>query len=183
MELTRDGTEIAFTWVPGHVGNRRNLVADTAAKDALDDDISGKPIPFSDLKSHVNRYVLELWQSEWKEFPENKLHKIISKLKGLHNLSSDKQKRRDLISRLRIGHSSITHSFLLKGEEPPVCFACDRKITVEDILPFCSDFIETREKHFTAQSLLCFSFSEYQYFWQTINLLIVFGSVCVLSNF
>ena len=64
-----------------------------------------------------------------------------------------------------------------------MCFACDRKITVEDILPFCSDFIETRERHFTAQSLLCFSFSEYQYFWQTINLLIVFGSVCVLSNF
>ena len=95
MELTRDGMEIAFTWVPGHVGNRRNLVADTAAKDALDEDISGKLIPFSDLKSHVNRYVLELWQSEWKEFPENKLHKIISKLKGLHNLSSDKQKRRD----------------------------------------------------------------------------------------
>ena len=95
MELTRDGTEIAFTWVSGHVGSRGNLVADTAAKDALDDDISGKLIPFSDLKSHVNRYVLELWQSEWKEFPENKLHKIISKLKGLHNLSSDKQKRRD----------------------------------------------------------------------------------------
>ena len=88
-----------------------------------------------------------------------------------------------MISRLHIGHSSITHSFLLKGEEPPVCFACDRKITVKDILPFCSDFIETRERHFTAQSLLCFSFSEYQYFWQTINLLIVFGSVCVLSNF
>lgn len=66
----------------------------TAAKDALDDDISGKLIPFSDLKSRVNRYVLEIWQSEWKEFPENKLHKIISKLKGLHNLSSDKQEKR-----------------------------------------------------------------------------------------
>ena len=93
MELTRDGTEIAFTWVPGHVGNRRNLVADTAAKDALDDDISGKPIPFSDLKSHVNRYVLELWQSEWKEFPENKLHKIISKFKAQLVLGQTEEKR------------------------------------------------------------------------------------------
>ena len=30
-----------------------------------------------------------------------------------------------VIARLRIGHSFITHSFLLKGEEPPMCIRCD----------------------------------------------------------
>ena len=38
-ELTRDRREIAFIWVPGHVGIRGNLAADSAAKDALDGDI------------------------------------------------------------------------------------------------------------------------------------------------
>ena len=33
-------------------------------------------IPFSDLKSHANKNILELWQSEWDEFPRNKLHEI-----------------------------------------------------------------------------------------------------------
>ena len=52
MELTRDGRETVFIWVPGHVHIRGN----SAAKDALDGDI-----PF--LKSRVNKHMLELWQS------------------------------------------------------------------------------------------------------------------------
>ena len=55
---------------------RGNLTADSAAKDALIDDISNELISSSNLKSCVNKYVLELWQSEWDEFPENKLRKV-----------------------------------------------------------------------------------------------------------
>ena len=54
---------------------------------------------------------------------------------------------------LHIGHSFITHSFLLKGEEPPMCIGCDKRLTIEHILLTCSDFNEMRESHFTAQSL------------------------------
>ena len=64
IEMTRDGREIVFIWVPGHVGIRENSAADSAAKDALDGDISVELIPFSDLKSRTNKYILELWQSE-----------------------------------------------------------------------------------------------------------------------
>ena len=52
-----------------------------------------------------------------------------------------------------ISHSFITHSFLLKGEEPPVSIGCDKHLTIEHILLTFSDFIEMRESHFTAQSL------------------------------
>ena len=92
-EMTRDGRETVFIWVPGHVGIRGNLAADSAAKDALDGDISVELIPFSDLKSCTNKYILELWQSEWDEFLENKLY--ISNVKRMYCLSLDKQKRRD----------------------------------------------------------------------------------------
>ena len=57
------------------------------------------------------------------------------------------------MARLHIGYSFITHSFLLKGEEPPVCIGCDKRLTVEHILLTCSDFIEIRESHLTAKSL------------------------------
>ena len=56
MELTRKGLEIIFIWVPGHFSIRGNSAADSAAKDALDGDISDELIPFSDLKSRVTKH-------------------------------------------------------------------------------------------------------------------------------
>ena len=69
--MTREGRKIIFIWVPGHVGIRGNLAADSAAKDALIGDILVELIPFSDLKPLTDKYILELWQSEWDEFLEN----------------------------------------------------------------------------------------------------------------
>ena len=82
MDLTKDGKEIVFVWVPGRVGIRGNSAADAAAKDALAGGTSVELIPFSDSKSRANKYILELWQSEWDELPGNKLHKIFPVLKN-----------------------------------------------------------------------------------------------------
>ena len=58
-----------------------------------------------------------------------------------------------VLSRLHIGHLYVTHSFLLKGEEPPVCIRCDELLTIENMVLFCSDLIDIRELHFTARTL------------------------------
>ena len=58
-----------------------NSAADSAAKDALVGDILVELIPFSDIKAHTNKYILDLWQLEWDEFLENKLHKIFPDLR------------------------------------------------------------------------------------------------------
>ena len=63
MEMTRDGRDIVFIWVPGHVGIRGNSAADSVAKDALVGDISVELILFSDLKSYEKRTVA-VWV-EW----------------------------------------------------------------------------------------------------------------------
>ena len=56
MDLIKDGKEVVYVWLPGHVGISGNLAADSAAKDALDGDVSDEYIPFSDLKPRLNNY-------------------------------------------------------------------------------------------------------------------------------
>ena len=118
-----------------------------------------EPIPFSGLKPSTNKYILELWQSEWDKFPENKLYNIFPVLKECISCPRKNRKEETVMARLHIRHSFLTHSFLLKGEEPPMCIGCDKRLTIEHILLTCSDFIEIRESHFTAKSL-CILFKD-----------------------
>ena len=50
--------QVTYLLAPGQVGVRRNSAADSAARDALDGDISDELIPFS--KTRVNKYLLQL---------------------------------------------------------------------------------------------------------------------------
>ena len=52
----------------------------------------------------------------------------------------------------------MSHSFLLKGEEPPVCITCNELQPVKHILLFYSDLIEIRRKE-TFYSLATVDFS------------------------
>ena len=63
--------------------------------------------------------------------------------------------RRDevVLTRLHVGHSFLTHSFYFKGEDSPMCFACDEVLSVEHVLLHCADLIDVRHKHFTSHSM------------------------------
>ena len=92
---------------------------------------------------------MELWQSEWDEFPGNKLYKIFPVLKKIIVFCPrTNRKEETVMARLHIGHSFITHSFLLKGEEPPVCIGCDKRLTIEHIL-FVRIVLEKREPFYS----------------------------------
>jgi len=62
--------------------------------------------------------------------------------------------RRDtvLLNRLRIGHTRLTHSFLLSGDLPE-CGICQCPLTVKHILVECVDLKDVRNKHFVASSI------------------------------
>ena len=55
-QLIQEERDIVFVCVSDHVGIRGNSAADSAAKDALDGNISDELIPFSDLKPCLNNY-------------------------------------------------------------------------------------------------------------------------------
>ena len=77
---------------------------------ALQKDISSCFISYTDTYQYISPYVRDMWQS--------KLH-ATKPLIG-EQPSAYRSVRRDevVLSRLRLGHSYLTHSYLLKGEPP-----------------------------------------------------------------
>ena len=50
-------------------------------------------------------------------------------------------------------HFFLTHFYVLKGEESPVCIPCDRLCSIEHLLTGCVDLIEWRRQIFKTESL------------------------------
>ena len=112
-------------------------------------------MPFSDLKPLTPKYVCEIWQKEWDEtvLVSNKFHEILPKLPDKLLSFCNTRKETTVLNRLHIGHSYLTHSFILRKEVAPVCVACDAVITVKHILTERADLLEIRKKYFEERSL------------------------------
>ena len=65
----------------------------------------------------------------------------------------ESRKEEAVLCRLRIGHTYFTHSFLLKGEDPPECIACQESYTVKHILLDCGDLAFIRQRFYRTTSL------------------------------
>ena len=135
-KINADQTEIVFMWVPGHDAIRGNEAADRAAKKALDRKPTADLMPFSDLRPITAKYVCQVWQKEWDEtgLVSNKFHEILPKLPDKLLSFCNTRKENTVLNRLHIGHSFLTHSFILRKEEALVCNACNVVLTVKQIL-------------------------------------------------
>ena len=124
--------EILFCWLPSHVGIKGNEAADVKAKASLDLEISNFKLPCTDFKLFINRYILSRWQLSWDRATFNKLHEIKPVL-GKNNIYRSLGREEVVLTRLRIGHTRLTHSYLLKREDQPFCISCNEPFTVKTL--------------------------------------------------
>ena len=127
-----------FCWVPSHVSIQGNERVDALAKLALNEPCTNIKIPYTDLIYYAKFYLRQKWQTFWDQQTQNKLHSVQPEL-GLWPDSSQERRRDELVlSRLRIGHTYLTHRHLLVGDP---CVACQGRLSVEHILIHCADYI------------------------------------------
>ena len=71
-----------------------------------------------------------------------------------------------VLSHLCIGHTRLTHSYQMAGEDAPRCVACDCDLIAEHVLIECGDFAEVRQRYFDGENL--------QQLFQIVNVMYVF---------
>ena len=145
--------EIVYCWIPSHIGIAGNESVDQKAKDSLNLHPTNFSIPYANFKSFINRYILNKWQILWNNSVGNKLFEIKPVIGQSQPVVRNVRQEEVVLARLRIGHTRITHSYLLKREEPPFCFGCDTLFTVRHFLLECGDFSHIRNKYFHVDTI------------------------------
>ena len=149
------GKEVVFCWVPSHCGILGNELVDKEAKLALSKEITPMPIPVSDFLPLIKQFIVNSWQQYWDEQLLNKLHSIKPKLSP-PSRSLPSRKEQIVINRLKLGHTRLTHSFLMDKSPIPVCTFCNNAneiLTVKHILLHCPTFNRIRSNYWTVQDM------------------------------
>ena len=120
----------------------------TAAKSALLLPITKLKIPARELIPYVAKFCLDEWQDIWDCCEGNKLRSIYPTVGILKHCKNMSRYDSVLLNRLRIGHSRLTHSYLLWGWSP-TCQSCGIPLTVKHILVECTNLRDIREKYCT----------------------------------
>ena len=147
---SRKRITVNFCWVPAHVGIKGNEKADKAAKEAaLLLNITPITIPYSDFKEIIYLFIRDKWQAIWNNLDNNcKLKEIRPCVQKWHSSNQPNRRTSIVLTRLRIGHTHATHSFLMKsgeGRQAPVCNACQCILNVKHILVDCPTFTLERQ--------------------------------------
>lgn len=92
-------------------------------------------MPRYDLNSFVKRLIRYEWDQCWQSVKENKLMEIKVTIKEWKTSCSEARRQEVILTRMCIGHTRVTHSYLMATETATICSACNVKLMSKHILP------------------------------------------------
>ena len=136
-----------FLWIPGHAGIRGNEKADKLAKNSLDLPARNHiASPLEDVNSHIHKQLIKLRQSDWDVNPHFHLHQIKPKIGHFTTSHQNTRNKERILARLRIGHTALTHSYIIERRPPPICHKCNNntRYTIQHFLLDCPHLHQKR---------------------------------------
>lgn len=149
QQVKEDEIQICLCWVPSHVGVSGNERADVAARQVVSsNDITRREIPRTDFKQHIKATIKNTLENQWRNLQNNKLREIKEDMQRTDFNGHENREWERKLSRLRIGHTPLTHGYLIEQTDRPSCQNCDLPLTVKHILVECPQYNHLRRKHF-----------------------------------
>jgi hypothetical protein len=142
---------IKLMWVPSHIDIPGNELADElATKAPSSPDTKIYPhVTYDDVFRTLKTKFYILWQNRWEKQTNqnNKLKQIkTSTKKWSVPLAKLTRHEETMVTRVRIGHTRITHSYLMRKELKSRCETCNCELTVKHIFLDCSTYHNARTK-------------------------------------
>ena len=139
IKLQNQHKTICFCKVPSHVGVLGNEAADKTAIEAQRlPGFHTSQIPHRDYHPQTKKFTMTKWQSQWDQLRSNKLKEIKPHVKAWPTTPGGNRKNETRIARLRIGHTRLTHGYLMDRGRPPECAHCGHSpLTTKHFLVEC----------------------------------------------
>jgi hypothetical protein len=112
---------VKLYWIPSHVSIQGNEKVDALAKQSLNVQTTDLLLPACYFRPDINKIVSSKWKANWDNAVFNKFHDINPSLDVSPSLSLANRHDQTILLRCRIGHTKITHSYLLTNNNAPVC--------------------------------------------------------------
>ena len=140
-----------LNWTPSHISVPGNGRADKKARNVAQSNIQPLPfdLPHNDYFPAIRKKLHTLWETKWQNIPQtNKLRGLKESIEPCTS-SYNSTRRTDLtLCRLRIGHSRLTHRFLMETAHPSYYQNCLVPLTVCHLLAECSNWQDARYRYF-----------------------------------
>ena len=123
LEMSRLGKSVMVYWVPAHIGVPQNEKVDREAKAAAENDSpeSSAAVHYRHLYPAVRVNLQNEWEQSWINLTDNKLRDIKDNTRVWNSSLQKGRKTEVVLTRLRIGHTRLTHGWLIDRTQPPVC--------------------------------------------------------------
>lgn len=145
--LLTEGRHLTFCWVPAHVGIQGNERADALANRARRDLPEARLRRPYDVVPVLETRIREKWRARWIAVPvTNQLRSYKDDVSPWFMPPTLKRVDQVLLTRLRIGHTRLTRSYLMSHPTgpPPMCQRCQTILTVPHILCECPTYARER---------------------------------------
>ena len=155
--LNRRSIHIEICWIPSHTGILGNDAADVKAKHASSRRPEPIPIYYKDYHNTIRSKFFNMRNELWQNNQNPSKLRIIKPDLSPFPILSLKRREQTIINRLRIGHTNMTHGYLMDANQPripPVCPYCNETVlTIQHTFSDCGILEQSRHNFFGRNSL------------------------------